>query len=48
MHYEKEVRHQLGCKVVDCLLEAVDHGRLSLQQVEDLARELHFRAGGNF
>ena len=48
MLYEKEVRHQLGSMVVDCLLEAVDQGRLSLRQVEDMARGLHLRAGGNF
>ena len=48
MLYETEVRQCLGPKVVDCLLDAVDRGDLSLQQAEDLARGLHPTAGGNF
>ena len=48
MLYEQDVRQELGSEVVDCLLEAVDHGYLSLQQVEDLARGLHPTVGGNF
>ena len=48
MLYEAEVRKQLGDKVVDCLLEAVDHGHLSLQETKDIAQGLHSTVGGNF
>merc|ERR1712226_84030 len=45
---ERNVRQQLTPKVVDCLLEAVDRGEVSLQQAEDLAMGLHRRTGGEF
>ena len=44
---EREVYKLLGPEVIGCLLDRVDRGDVSLQQVEDLAGGLHTKAKGN-
>ena len=44
---EREVYKLLGPEVIGCLLDRVDRGDVSLQQVEDLAGRLHTKAKGN-
>ena len=46
--YDKEVKEQLGPDVFACLLEALDNGKVTLQQTQDLASKLHPKVGGDF
>ena len=48
MNYEKEVRELLGKDAYKTFLDAVDVGKVDLQQMTDISVLLHERVGGNF
>ena len=48
MHYEEKVKEVLGENAYNKFLDAVDEGKVSLQQMTDIAFGLHKDVGGKF
>ena len=47
MNYEEQVKELLGEEAYNLFLGAVESGEVNLQQMTDIAVELHAKVGGN-
>ena len=48
MNNEEQVKELLGEKAYNMFLDAVESGEMNLQQMTDIAVELHAKVGGKF